>query len=99
MPKFVKKPVEIEAVQLTWKNWNAICDFLGDIISPSNPGRNTEVYSDTCGEQGPYIELSIPTAEGVMIAKHGDWIIKGIKGEFYPCKPNIFSESYSPVIS
>jgi len=99
MPKFVKNPIEVEAVQLTWKTWSDICDFLGDIVSPANPGRNTEEYSDTCEEQGPYIELSIPTLEGEMIAKHGDWIIKGVNGEFYPCKPDIFQKSYSPIIA
>jgi hypothetical protein len=99
MPKFRKKPVEIEAVQLCWKTWNEVCEFLGDIISERNPGREipeSEV-SDTCGEQGPmFIALTIPTLEGDHVAKHGDWIIRGIKGEFYPCKPDIFAATYEP---
>ena len=91
MAKFRKKPVVIDAVQLRWTTWNEVCEFLGDIISADNPGRNVETYSDTCGEVGPpYIEITIPTKEGDMIAQHGDWIIKGIVGEFYPCKPDIF---------
>ena len=95
--KFRKKPVVIEAVQLTWKTWNDVCDFLGDIISEENPGRNVETFSDTCGESGPpWIEITIPTLEGNHTAKHGDWIIKGVHGEFYPCKPDIFDATYEP---
>lgn len=92
--KFRKKPVVVDAVQLNWKNWNEICDFLGDIIDAKNPGRNTEEFSDTCGESSPFIELTIPTLEGNHLARHGDWIIKGVRGEFYPCKPDIFEETY-----
>jgi hypothetical protein len=96
--RYRKKPVEIDAVQLCWKNWSEVCDFLGNIISEKNPGRNVEHYSDACGEvAGPYIEITIPTLEGDMIAKHGDYIIKGIKGELYPCKPDIFEATYEKV--
>jgi hypothetical protein len=99
MARFRKKPVVIEAVQLNWCNWGAVCEFLGDIISPSNPARGVDTYSDTCGEDsmryaGPWIELTIPTLEGDHIARHGDWIIKGVNGEFYPCKPDIFAATY-----
>lgn len=88
--KFRKKPVVIEAVQLNWRNWPEICDFLG-ILS----ARHVDTYSDQCGEEATgWIELTIPTLEGDMIAKHGDWIIKGVKGEFYPCKPDIFATTY-----
>ena len=41
--------------------------------------------------------LDIPTLEGVMHANPGDWIIRGVKGELYPCKPDIFEASYEPV--
>ncbi len=91
MPKFRKKPVVIEAVQLRWTTWNEMCDFLGVIICEENPGENSEDFSDTCGEYGPYIQLKIPTLEGDHIAKHGDWIIKGIANEFYPCRSFRFS--------
>jgi hypothetical protein len=88
-------PVVIEAVQLRWTNWDEICEFLGSIISGENPGRHVETYSDTCGEGGPFIELTIPTLEGEMIARHGDWIVKGVNGEFYPVKPDIFVKKYA----
>lgn len=96
MAKFKSKIAEIEAVQLRWTNWNEVCEFLGDIISEQNPGRNSDECSDSCGEEPPYIELTIPTLEGDHTAKHGDWIIKGLAGEFYPCKPDIFAQKYMP---
>ena len=93
--KYISKPITIEAVQLCWRNWNIVCDFLGDIISPENPGRRVVTYSDTCGEVGPsYVELTIPTLVGPMLARHGDYIVKGTEGEFYPCKPTIFERKY-----
>jgi len=61
-------------------------------------GANTK---EVCGFVGPleYIggELRIETLEGTMRATPGDWIIKGVKGEFYPCKPDIFAASYEEV--
>ncbi|WP_420961085.1 hypothetical protein [Brucella sp. IR073] len=95
---FRKKPVVIEAVQLNWRNWSDVCEFLGGIIGPENPARSVDTYSDTCGERvSPYIEITIPTLECDHIARHGDWIIKGVKGEFYPCKPDIFEATYEAV--
>lgn len=41
-------------------------------------------------------EIEVETIEGIMTAKTGDWIIKGVKGEFYPCKPDIFAATYEP---
>ena len=96
MAKFRKKPVVIEAVQLTWKNWSEICDFMGDIIGPNNPGMHGEA-SDPCGEASPYINIIIPTLEGNLTARHGDWIIKGVKGEFYACRSDIFELTYEKV--
>jgi len=98
MAKYRKKPVVIEAVQLRWSTWGEVCDFLEGIVNPDNPARGVKTFSDTCGETGPeYIELTIPTLEGNHIAKHGDYIIKGVQGEFYPCKPDIFEATYEQV--
>lgn len=98
MGKFRKRPVVIEAVQLCWRTWNELAEFMPGVINDRNPARQVETYSDTCGEVGPhYIELTIPTMEGDHVAKHGDWIIKGVKGEFYPCKPDIFEMTYEKV--
>lgn len=93
--KYRKKPVVVEAIQLNWKNWNDVCDFLENVITSNNPGREVRTYSDKCGEDGPtYLEITIPTLEGNCIVKHGDYIIKGVHGEFYSCKPDIFEKTH-----
>ena len=87
--KYRKKPVVIEAVQLTWNTWGEICEFVG-------VGRLEDGKPE--GEmEGEMIRLKIPTLEGLMIAGENDWIIKGVTGEFYPCKPDIFEQTYEPV--
>jgi len=95
--RYRKKPVEIEAIQLKWETWGAVCDFLDGIINKDNPGRYCQDPSDTCGATDAWIEITIPTLEGNHTAKHGDYIIKGISGEFYPCKPEIFEKTYEVV--
>lgn len=93
--KYRKKPVEIEAVQLTWANWDDICDF---VQLPWGPEGVHGCYSDKGVESdsGEKIGLIIPTLEGNMLANENDYIIKGFHGEFYPCKPDIFEETYEP---
>ena len=84
MQKFVKKPVVIEALQYDGANITEIETFVGEklpIIMASDV--------DT--------QLVIPTLEGDMQVSKGDYVIKGIKGEFYPCKPDIFKQSYNMV--
>jgi hypothetical protein len=90
--KFRKKPVIIEAIKLEWKNWSQICDFCGvGKFEDGNPeGFNPDGNTLKLG-------LRIPTLEGTMYAFEGDWIIKGVAGEFYPCKPAIFEATYEPV--
>lgn len=95
MPKYRKKPVEIEAVQLLWTTWNEVCDLLGDEmpeahgvwLHPTKDGVTADDWHDTA-DWGPdaRIGLVIPTLGGDMLARQGDWIIRGVKGEFYPCK-------------
>ena len=80
--KYRKKPVMIEAVQWTGANWNEVCDFLG--VPKNGRGRM----------QGDEMLVDIETLEGTMTARQGDFIIKGIKDEFYPCKPDIFEQTY-----
>jgi len=77
--KFKKKPVVIDAIQ--WKGNN-----LSEIAAL---GGAREYGQDFLGE-----DLIIHTLEGNMTASKGDWIIKGVKGELYPCKPDIFEETY-----
>lgn len=83
MPKYRKKPAMIEAVQYLGKqNYREICEFVGKEL--------TMEYMDT--EQ----ILTIETLEGELKANKGDYIIKGVQGEFYPCKPDIFEKTYEP---
>lgn len=84
--KFRKKPVEVEAllVQPQYRNLEEIIAFVGD--------RNLCPI-----ERRPDYVLKIKTLEGDMSVGYGDWIIKGIQGEFYPCKPDIFEQTYEPV--
>lgn len=80
--KYRKKPVVIDAVQC--KEPNTIADIMTFCPSaqPSDGGDN--------GLQWVWIE----TLEGTMTANYGDYVIKGVKGEFYPCKPDIFEATY-----
>lgn len=80
--KFRKKPVVIEAIQFTGKNRDEILVGLG---------------MPEIGEDFLTGNLLIQTLEGEHEARPGDWIIKGVKGEFYPCKPDIFEMTYEPV--
>lgn len=82
MPIFRKKPVEIEAHELKWST-----DSQEQIIK----------WSSNQIKKGLNGGLIIPTLEGNMVANTGDWIIKGVNGEFYPCKPDIFNKTYEPV--
>lgn len=91
--KFRKRPVVIEAIQYNGLNYEEIEKFIGKKIE-------VNLESETAYEAGvapPVFSLSIYTLEGVMKAQNGDWIIKGVNGEFYPCKPNIFEKTYEVV--
>jgi len=88
---FRKKPVEIEAVQLT-DNWSEVCDWINETYQNPDTGA-----FDTRGAYlpgGPDCDIAIRTLEGEMRAVPGDWIIRGVEGEFYPCKPDIFAATY-----
>lgn len=81
--KYRKKPVEIEAIQWTGNNETEIAEF-------TKGNRYIEFEGDIC---------RIETLEGIMAASKNDFIIKGVKGEFYPCKPDIFQQTYDKVDS
>lgn len=87
--KYVKKPVEVEAVEWTGKNLEEIKQFVGDKLE--------YWYNETAWEvgKGPVtVSIKIKTLEGDHCASYGDFIIKGVNGEFYPCKPDIFVKTY-----
>ena len=79
MSRFKKKPVVIDAVQWTG-DFDAISEFVG----------NSE-YVLWLNKDGT---IDVPTLSGTVCAQQGDWIIRGVKGEFYLCKPDIFEATY-----
>lgn len=92
-----KRSFTIEAIQLTHANLLLVHSFCGNIFDSNNPVRYVHSFSDRCEEDSPfYLEATIPTPEGNLIARHGDWIIRGLKGELYPCKPDVFDAKYEP---
>ena len=90
MAKFCKMPVEIDAAQ--WDGTEAGAETVADELSAPD---GKIAYHHSSGRHGAPC-LSIATLEGVMTAQAGDWIIRGIKGELYPCKPDIFAATYAP---
>ncbi len=87
MTKYRKKPVVIDAVVWTGNNQTEIYAFTDGAAKFK---RNAEIY-------GIDYDLRIETLEGTMEANVGDYIIMGVKGEFYPCKPDIFEATYEVV--
>lgn len=85
--KYRKKPVVIEAVEFKgFENIEEVQKFMKGSIKLNFPSDNeNDVY------------LLIDTLEGTMIAKIGDYIIKGVNGEYYPCKADIFHKTYEEV--
>lgn len=87
--KYRKKPLVIEAIQFTPDTMNQCFNFV-------TCNRSADFGEDDGEGNAPPV-LKIQTLEGVMTAEIGDWIIKGVKGEFYPCKPDIFAATYETV--
>lgn len=77
-----KKPIEIEFVQYNGGNKQELYDWSEGLIH--------NVWEPISGEA----ELGVETLEGFLIIDTGDYVIKGVHGEFYPCKPDIFHETY-----
>lgn len=87
MSKFRKKPVVIEAIEFQPERWREAEAFVG---SQGKAVGNWKHENDV-------LCINILTLEGTMTAQPGDWIIRGVQGEFYPCKPDIFAATYEPV--
>jgi hypothetical protein len=88
--RFRKKPVEVEAIlaseaiQYAGQAWDQLPDWLAETYE-----HGIVVFTPT--------EVFIKTLEGTMRAEKGDWIIRGIQGELYPCKPDVFEATYEAV--
>src|SRR6478736_2950399 len=90
--QFRKKPVTIEAMQY-------LPDTASSIIKWAAESGQTITFhcEPPCSQHMDDHKLRIPTLEGTMFADNGDYIIRGISGEFYPCKPDIFALTYEAV--
>lgn len=86
--RYQKKPIEVSAVQVTDQNVNDVAAWCGgtavNMMLPVNPPIHVS-------------EIHIKTLEGIMAAQPGDWVIRGIKGEFYPCRGDIFEITYQHI--
>ena len=101
MSIYRKIPIEVEAVQLTWHTWGQLCDLIGEFPEGMR-GTYLDAYDnpvdgfpgDRSETEMAHIGLIIPTLEGTMLGIQDDWIIRGVQGELYPCKPDIFAKTY-----
>lgn len=92
--RYRKRPVEIEAMPLTPETFEAVWKWITRSGGKAewNSTLSLGVDTDTDTEY-----LAIRTLEGVMRAKAGDWVIRGVEGEFYPCRGDIFRKTYEQV--
>ncbi|KOU66820.1 hypothetical protein ADK57_17705 [Streptomyces sp. MMG1533] len=104
MTRFRKLPVEVDAVQLRRDTWSEVRAFLGPfpegmrgVYVDENDNPQDDFLGDPPDGRVARIGLLIPTLEGLMLAVEDDWIIRGVAGELYPCKPEIFALTYEPV--
>lgn len=110
MPLFRKKPVVIEARRVPEFDDSDVVAYVSQCVGLADwcGGRSYMMHSEVDdqhhrsryydGDPG-YDHILIPTLEGDMCARPGDWIIKGVNGEYYPCKPDIFEKTYEAVDS
>lgn len=84
---FRKKPITIEAMHYNGENANEVVDW----VDQNSPAGQDAVFDPDDSA------VCIKTLEGVMAAPIGWWIIRGVQGEFYPCKPDIFDQTYEAV--
>jgi len=95
--KYRKKPVVVEAIQYK----EPLYDNIDDIKKFTNGSIKVEYAVGSSEDGGGYLQrytrITIQTLEGEMLVSEGDYIIKGVNGEFYPCKPDIFHKTYEKV--
>jgi hypothetical protein len=88
MAYYRKKPVVIQAIKWDGTNFDEVSNFTQNFHGHKKAYEDAE---EGCLKSGEYY---IQTLEGTMTASKGDFIIKGVNGEFYPCKPDIFEKTY-----
>jgi hypothetical protein len=96
--RFRKKPVEIEAIQWdgTRASIEACCQWVNG-FPPLHPDHDEPTLSYLFTRSDDVSDVQIWTLEGPHSVSPGDWIIRGVKGEFYACKPDVFDMTYEPV--
>lgn len=95
--RYRKKPVVIDAVQ--WDGTEACMKVVLELVDFDKLPSDGIHVNNGLGYGPTEGTLDIPTLEGVMTASPGDWIIRGVKGEIYPCKPDIFEATYEPEVT
>ncbi|MDH6282875.1 hypothetical protein [Prescottella agglutinans] len=91
--RYRKKPVEIEAMQWDGTALGAT-PIINWILRNDRAARYWCREATNCGDDPHFIQIE--TLEGAMLASPGDWIIRGVAGEFYPCKPDVFAQTHEP---
>lgn len=92
MPRFIKKPVEIEAVQFLGIDIDGQPQFSDEDAWVGDAFRADKIRVHPIWPE----RLQVATTEGDMIAGESDWIIKGVEGEIYPCRDSVFEKTYDP---
>lgn len=95
--KYRKKPVVIDAILWSGGNESEVMEFVFADDRWKEGVEDGYVGGPGIGHTPALGTLDIPTLEGMMTAQAGDWIIRGVKGELYPCKPDIFEATYEEV--
>lgn len=85
--KYRTKSCEIEAIEFTRQNYNDVVGFTDN--------KAKDLIIERCINGKAYCKIE--TLEGDMVATEGDFIIKGLRGEFYPCKPDVFNKKYEVI--
>jgi hypothetical protein len=86
--RYRKRPVEVEAMRVPFSTDDRELEYWGRLSAWLGPGGPWEIVDGG--------QVAIKTLEGTMVANPGDWIIRGIQNELYPCKPDIFDQTYEP---
>lgn len=113
--RYRKRPVEVDAAQWdgTAEGATPIIDWVldgggtatysgpdeGSATCPNLGGHGVWVYCPTCSYSSAEPQITIRTLEGSIHASAGDFVIRGVQGEFYPCKPDIFAQTYEPAVA
>jgi hypothetical protein len=96
--RYRKRPVEVEAVQVTAENVNDVCGWINDGVDEmKQPDARSAVYERFFFGRPETMVVTVPTLHGDAEAVEGEWVVRGPKGDFWPVRGDIFEESYQEV--